>query len=116
MIKDLIIDYKEGMEIKPPCIIRGMPSDVYHSIEGLSNSGLKMLLDCPARYYFKYLSGEYEAKEKPSFKIGKACHTYTLEGQEVFENICNYFQNGRGTGFATLVHYYLLVLVAPLPS
>lgn len=86
MIKDLIIDYKEGMEIKPPCIIRGMPSEVYHSIEGLSNSGLKMLLDCPARYYFKYLSGEYEAKEKPSFKIGKACHTYILEGQEVFEN------------------------------
>lgn len=86
MIKDLIIDYKEGMEIKPPCIIRNMPSEVYHSIEGLSNSGLKMLLDCPARYYFKYLSGEYEAKEKPSFKIGKACHTYILEGQEAFEN------------------------------
>lgn len=86
MIKDLIIDYKEGMEIKPPCIIRNMPSEVYHSIEGLSNSGLKMLLDCPARYYFKYLSGEYEAKEKPSFKIGKACHTYILEGQEAFKN------------------------------
>lgn len=84
MIKDLIIDYVEGMEIKPPCIIRNMPSEVYHSIEGLSNSGLKMLLDCPARYYYKYLSGEYEAKEKPSFKIGKACHKYILEGEEAF--------------------------------
>lgn len=85
MIKDLIIDYTEGMEINAPCIIRNMPSEVYHSIEGLSNSGLKMLLDCPARYYYKYLSGEYEPKEKPSFKIGKACHCYILEGQEVFE-------------------------------
>ena len=52
MIKDLIIDYKEGMEIKPPCIIRGMPQKVYHSIEGLSNSGLKMLLDCPCKILF----------------------------------------------------------------
>ena len=51
--RDLIIDYEEGMEIKPPCIIRGMSVEVCfnHSIEGLSNSGLKMLLDCPARYY-----------------------------------------------------------------
>lgn len=84
MIQNLIIDYTEGMEIKAPCIIRGMPSDVYHSIEGLSNSGLKMLLDCPAKYYYKYLSGEYEPKEKPSFKIGKACHKYILEGKEAF--------------------------------
>lgn len=85
MIKDLIIDYEKDMKIKAPCIIRGMPADVYHSIEGLSNSGLKMLLDCPAKYYYKYLSGEYELKEKPSFKIGKACHCYILEGPEVFQ-------------------------------
>lgn len=84
-IKDLIIEYKENMEITEPCIIRGMPSDVYHSTIGLSTSGLKMLLDCPAKYYYKYLSGEYEPKEKPCFKIGKACHTYILEGAEVFE-------------------------------
>lgn len=84
MIKDLIIDYKKGMKIKPPCIIRGMPLEIYHSIEGLSNSGLKMLLDCPAKYYYKYLSGEYEPREKPSFKIGKACHCYILEGKEKF--------------------------------
>lgn len=80
-----IIDYQKGMKIKPPCIIRGMPSEVYHSIEGLSNSGLKMLLDCPARYYYKYLSGEYEPKEKPHFKIGKACHKYILEGAGAFQ-------------------------------
>ena len=80
-----IINYKEGMTIQAPCAIRGMPIDVYHSHPALSESGLKTLLDCPARYYYKYLSGNYEYKEKPSFKIGKACHKYILEGQ-YFDN------------------------------
>lgn len=84
-IKDTIVDYKEGMQIAEPCIVRGIPIDVYHKMPALSNSGLKILLDCPAKYYYKYLSGEYEQKEKPSFKIGKACHCYILEGKEAFE-------------------------------
>ena len=76
--------WKEGMKIDKPCAIVGMPIEVYHSHEGLSNSGLKMLLDCPARYYYKYLSGEYEYQEKPHFKIGKAAHCYILEGANEF--------------------------------
>lgn len=82
-----IIDYYEGFQVTEPCIVRGIPIDVYHKMPALSNSGLKMLLDCPARYYYKYLSGEYEPKEKPHFKIGKACHCYILEGKEKFEQI-----------------------------
>ena len=82
-----IIDYKEGMKIEKNCIIRGMPNDIYHKKPALSNSGLKTLLDCPAKYYYKYLSGEYEPKEKPHFKIGKAVHCYLLEGREQFEKI-----------------------------
>lgn len=82
-----IIDYKEGMKIKKPCIVRGIPNEVYHKMPALSNSGLKTLLDCPAKYYYKYLSGEYELKEKPHFKIGKAVHCYLLEGREAFEKI-----------------------------
>lgn len=85
MIK--IIDYKENMKIKKNCIVRGMPNEVYHKMPALSNSGLKTLLDCPAKYYYKYLSGEYEFKEKPYFKIGKAVHCYLLEGREAFERI-----------------------------
>lgn len=77
--------YKEGMKMTYPCAIADMPSEVYHAHKGLSNSGLKMLLDCPARYYYKYLSGEYEAKEKPHFKIGKAAHCYILEGSKAFQ-------------------------------
>lgn len=80
-----ICNYKEGMEIKEPCIIRGMPSEIYHKMPALSNSGLKTLINCPAKYYYKYLSGEYEPKEKPYYKIGKAAHKYILEGKEEFE-------------------------------
>ena len=65
-----IIDYKEGMKIEKNCSIRGMPNDIYHKKPALSNAGLKTLLDCPAKYYYKYLSGEYGPKEKPHFKIG----------------------------------------------
>ena len=82
-----ILNYKEGMEIKKPCAIRNMPNEVYHKMPALSNSGLKTLLDCPAKYYYKYLSGEYVYKEKPSFKIGKAAHMYLLEGRKKFEEI-----------------------------
>lgn len=82
-----IIDYKEGIEISEPCIIRNMPNEVYHKMPALSNSGLKTLIDCPAKYYYKYLSGEYEYKEKPSYKLGKACHMYLLEGKEKFKEV-----------------------------
>lgn len=84
MIKSKIIDYVEGMEITEPCIIRNMPNEIYHKMPALSNSGLKTLINCPAKYYYKYLSGEYEPKEKPYFKIGKAAHKYILEGEEEF--------------------------------
>lgn len=85
MEKYNIIDYTEGMEITEPCIIRNMPNEIYHKMPALSNSGLKTLLSCPIKYYYKYLSGEYEPKEKPYFKIGKAAHKYILEGREEFE-------------------------------
>ncbi len=83
-MRNIIIDYTPDLDICKPMIIRNMPIDVYHKSKGISNSGLKTLIDCPAKYYYKYLSGEYEAKEKPHFKIGKACHCYILEGKETF--------------------------------
>ena len=74
-----ILNFKEGMKITEPCIIRGMPSEIYHKMPALSNSGLKTLIKCPAKYYYKYISGEYEPKEKPYFKIGKAAHKYMTQ-------------------------------------
>lgn len=36
-----IIDYTEGMKITAPMIVRGMPNEVYHGMEGISSSYLK---------------------------------------------------------------------------
>ena len=79
-----IKDYKPGMKIKSGMAIRNMPSEVYHKHPALSNSGLKTLLDCPYRYFYKYLSGAYTQKETPALKIGKAAHCYILEGSDEF--------------------------------
>lgn len=78
-----IIDYKEGMEIKEGAY-RNLPIEEYHKHPALSNSGLKTLIDCPFRYYYKYLSGLVEPKETPALKIGKAAHCYILEGSKEF--------------------------------
>ena len=43
--------WKEGMKIDKPCAVVGMPIEVYHAHEGLSNSGLKMILDCDIKTF-----------------------------------------------------------------
>ena len=84
------------MKINKPCAILDMPIEVYHAHPALSNSGLKTLLDCPARYYSKYLSGKYARKEDTAaFKIGKAAHCYILEGPKAFE--ARYWHNPYGS-------------------
>ena len=83
-IKKKIKDWTPETKIKAGQAYRGMPSELYHQHPALSNSGLKTLLDCPARYYYKYLSGECELKETPAQKIGKASHCYILEGEKAF--------------------------------
>ena len=47
------IEYTEGMTITPPCFIANMPNDVYHSHpEGISSTGLKLVLRSPAHFNF----------------------------------------------------------------
>lgn len=70
-----VIEYTEGMTIEPPCFIANMPNDVYHSTpEGVSNSGLKLVLRSPAHY-------RYQATSEPTraMQIGTAIHTALLE-------------------------------------
>lgn len=70
-----VIQYTEGMTIEPPCFISGMPNEVYHSHpEGISASGLRLVLRSPAHYRF-------QAARKPSraMEIGTAIHTALLE-------------------------------------
>lgn len=87
MVKELILDWSKDTIIEAGKAYRNMPIDVYHKHPALSNSGIKLLLDCPARYFYQYFSGEYTEEENPSFKIGKASHCYILEGEKAFTEI-----------------------------
>lgn len=68
------IKYIEGMEIPDFCFIEGMPDSVYHSLPGISNSGLSMVARSPAHYAFR-------AQREPSraMAIGSAFHAALLE-------------------------------------
>ena len=76
-----VIEYAEGMEIEPPCFIANMPNEVYHATaEGVSASGLKLVLRSPAHYRF-------QAAKPPSraMEIGTAIHTALLEPERFAE-------------------------------
>lgn len=70
-----VIQYTPGMAIEPPCFIENMPNEVYHSHpEGISASGLKLMLRSPAHY-------RYQQASEPSraMQVGTAIHTALLE-------------------------------------
>lgn len=93
-IKEKIIDWKKDVKIDKDCIIRGMPSEVYHRKMGLSTSGIKKLLECPYKYYSEYILGKKEEKSTPALEFGKAAHKYILEGEKEFkkEYYCGIFE------------------------
>lgn len=70
-----ILDYTDGMnpEEHAPCVIAGMPNDVYHASYGISKSGLDKINRSPAHY--KY------AEHEPSkaMEMGSALHCAVLE-------------------------------------
>jgi len=78
-----IKDYKKGMKITQGAY-RNLPIEEYHKHPALSNSGLKTLINCPYKYFYKYLSGMVNYIETPALKIGKAAHCYILEGSKEF--------------------------------
>lgn len=70
-----VIKYTEGMKITPPVFVSQMPNEVYHNYpEGISSSGLKLMLRSPAHYKFEAPYNTTRAKE-----IGTAIHTALLE-------------------------------------
>lgn len=69
------------------CITENMPINDYHNHDGLSNSGLKLILDCPARYYTEYLDPKKPVKEKKDhFCLGTAVHSLVLEPEKFFSD------------------------------
>lgn len=62
-------------------IVKKMDINEYHKPEhGLSNTSMKFLLDCPARYHAEYLDpAKPKPEKKDHFEIGKALHSLLLE-------------------------------------
>jgi len=75
-----VIDYAEGMKIPDSAFIQGMPNEVYHSLPGISKSGLDLINRSPAHYKYRE-----ERTPTRAMEIGTAIHTALLE-PERFSN------------------------------
>ena len=59
--------------------------DLYHNSEGISSTGISLILDCPKRFYFErfikptLLDSKEENKLQEKYKIGRAVHMLVLE-------------------------------------
>lgn len=69
-----ILNYTPGMEITPPCLILNMPNEVYHSLPGISKSGLDRIAISPAHYRYREPS-----EPSRSMVIGSAIHAAILQ-------------------------------------
>ena len=71
-----ITPYTPGMTITPPCLISNMPNEVYHSMPGISKTGLDLIDRSPAHFRYR------EPREPTrAMAIGTAIHTALLEPQ-----------------------------------
>ena len=64
-----------------------MPEDEYHSIDRLSASGMKDILESPTKYWFNSkLNPLYCERATDAMDAGTMYHTYILEGESVFND------------------------------
>lgn len=68
--------------MKEPGIYKDINIDVYHADEGISSSGISLILDCPKRYWHEYLSNQETDKKGKQYDIGQAIHTAILEPEK----------------------------------
>lgn len=60
--------------------IYNISNDEYHASEGVSRSALWTFKELPQKYWYQYLSGDYERpKESDAYLIGNMVHTLLLE-------------------------------------
>lgn len=61
-------------------------NEKYHASAGLSNSSIGMLLDCPKKYWDKYLNPDKPPQESsPALRFGNMVHCYLLEHEEFYQ-------------------------------
>lgn len=72
--------------MRAPGVYKDINIDVYHSEEGISSSGINLILDCPKRYWHEYLSDEPKPGKDKCFQLGSALHMLALEPNRFHEN------------------------------
>lgn len=60
-------------------IFENISNEDYHASEGISNTAISLILDCPARYYHQYLSEKKIKKETTALTVGSLIHALVLE-------------------------------------
>ncbi len=70
--------------MREPGIYQDIEIDLYHSEDGISSSGISLILDCPKRYWYEYmhkpsLGSLALKKQNDKFKTGRALHMLILE-------------------------------------
>lgn len=68
--------------MRTPGIYKDVSIDLYHKEKGISSSGISLILDCPKRYWYEYLSGEVKKEKERFFEIGQALHMFVLEPEK----------------------------------
>lgn len=69
--------------MKEPGIYADIPLAEYHADEGISASGVNLLLDCPRRYYHRYIArSQPESRISEALTIGSAVHLFALEPEK----------------------------------
>jgi PDDEXK-like uncharacterized protein DUF3799 len=72
-------------KMRKPGIYNDINIDVYHNDEGISSTGISLILDCPRRYWHEYLSGQAKDRNGKQFDVGQALHTAVLEPEKFKE-------------------------------
>ena len=68
-----------------PGIYPDLKIDEYHDGPGISNSGVKMILDCPKKYHHHYILKNKDKTKSKALIEGNQFHTYVLERDKFYQ-------------------------------
>jgi hypothetical protein len=77
--------------MREPGIYDNVNIDEYHAEEGISSTGISLIMDCPKRFWHEYIADvgnmvEDNKNTKDKFMLGRAVHMLCLEPDKFHEN------------------------------
>lgn len=87
---------RETYKMIEPGIYPDLDIDDYHASEGISSSGISLILDCPRRYWGEYIANgghhpKDTEKKREKFMLGRAVHMLVLEPEKFDDHF--YYMN-----------------------